>query len=122
MVLWEVTRVELMLAALLEIRDGFALAKNMNIKKLYIEHDAKTVVRILTSYDASSDLSHPCGTLISDCRTLLQCFEVAHIHHIYRKGNQCTDILEKEGSPINDSFILYSHPTPSIFLSAIFEC
>lgn len=48
-----------MLAALLEIRDGFALAKNMNIKKLYIEHDAKTVVRILTSYDASSDLSHP---------------------------------------------------------------
>ena len=66
-------------AELWGLQDGLALAKNLNIKELYIELDVKAVITILTSHDTLFDLSHPYSTLISDCRTLLQCFEVAHI-------------------------------------------
>lgn len=60
-----------------------------------------------------SKSSYLCSSLISNYRSLFQLFEETHIHHIFHKGNQCTDLLAKEGSPSSDSFVLYSHSRPS---------
>ena len=99
-----------MVAELWGLRDGLTLAKQLNIKKLYVETDAKAMVTLICN--PTSIASHPCSSLIYDCRHLLQLFEEAHIHHIFREGNHCADLLAKEGASSNDNFILYSSPPP----------
>ena len=46
-----------MAAELLGLRDGLILANNLNIRKLYIEIDAKAVITILTSHDILTYIS-----------------------------------------------------------------
>ena len=40
----------------------------------------------------------------------LQPFEKTHIHLTYHEGNQCVDLLAKEGISISDNLIVYSNP------------
>ncbi|KAL0006010.1 hypothetical protein SO802_013571 [Lithocarpus litseifolius] len=55
------------------LRDGLTLAKLLNSKKLYVETDAKAMLTLI--YNPTSISSHPCSSLIYDCRHLLQLFE-----------------------------------------------
>lgn len=99
-----------MAAKLWGLRDGLTLAKQLNIKKLYVEIDAKAMVTLI--YNPTSISSHPCSSLIYDCRHLLKLFEKAHIHQIFREGNHCVNLLAKEGAFSNDNFVLYCSPPP----------
>ena len=92
------------------LRDGLTLAKQLNIKKLYVETDTKAMVTLI--YNPASISYHPCSSLIYDCRHLLQLFEEARIHHIFCKGNHCADLLAKEGASSNVNFVLCSRPPP----------
>lgn len=99
-----------MAAELWGLCDGLTLANQLNIKKLYIETDAKAMVTLLCT--PISIASHPCSSLIYDCKHLLQLFEEAHIHHIFQEGNHCTDLLAKEGASSIADFVLYPNPPP----------
>ena len=68
-------------AKLWGLRDGLTLAKNLNIKKLHVELDAKVVTDIITAQNVSTLSNHPCNSLISDCRLLIQTFEEVLVCH-----------------------------------------
>ena len=57
-------------AELWGLRDGLTLAKNLKIKKLHIELDAKVVTDFVTAQNTMAN--HPCNALISNCRLLIQ--------------------------------------------------
>ena len=92
------------------LREGLVLAKNLNIKNLLIEIDAKDVTGIINSQNETSFITHPYSNLILECRSLLWCFEDARISHTHREGNYCADILAKEGIFSSSSFIYHSPP------------
>ena len=107
-------------AELWGLRDGLTLAKNLNIKKLHIELDAKVVIDfIIAQNNIMAD--HPCNALISDCRLLIQTFEEMLVCHTYRKGNHCVDLLAKEDCSIRENFLLYSHPPPFVLYQLLVD-
>ena len=59
------------------LREGLVLAKNLNIRNLLIEIDAKAVTDIINSQNDTSFVTHPYSNLILECRSLLRCFEDA---------------------------------------------
>lgn len=71
----------------MRFRDDFALAKTLNICKLPIRIDVQVVVNVFTSHSFLIDVSHLCSILITDCKSILQHFEEAHISHIHREEN-----------------------------------
>ena len=44
--------------------DGLTLAKQLNIKKLYVETNTKAMVTLI--YNSASISSHPCSSMIYD--------------------------------------------------------
>ena len=97
-------------AELWGLRDGFTLAKNLNIKKIHIELDAKVVTDFVTAQNTNITANHPCNALIFDCSLLIQTFEEVLVCHTYREWNHYVDLLAKEGCSIKENFLLYSHP------------
>ena len=101
------------------LREGLVLAKNLNIKNLLIEIDAKAMTDIISSQNDTSFVTHPYSNLILECKSLLRCFEDARISHTHREGNYCADILAKnycadilakEGIFSSSSFVYHSSP------------
>ena len=82
-----------MAAELWGLREGLVLAKNLNIRNLLIEIDAKAVTGIINSQKDTSFITHPYSNLILECRSLLWCFEDARISHPHREGNYCAEIF-----------------------------
>ena len=99
-----------MAAELLGLKEGLVLAKNLNIKNLLIEIDAKAMTDIISSQNDTSFVTHPYSNLILECKSLLRCFEDARISHTHREGNYCADILAKEGIFSSSSFVYHSSP------------
>ena len=104
-----------LVAELWGLWDGLALAKNLNIKYLFVETDAQAVVNIINSHSGTTTSHHPHIALISNCRSLLQYFEEVRISHIHRERNHCEDILAKKGLKLSNMLILHSS-TPSCIL------
>jgi|UniRef100_A0A2N9EKD1 ribonuclease HI len=97
-------------AELWGLRDGLLLARNLNITKLIIEIDAKSVVDLLHNAHTNQISSHPYSALINDCRCLMLDFETATIHHAHRESNYCADILAKEGHRLLDHIVYFVFP------------
>ena len=96
-----------MAAELWGLRDGLMLAKNLNIKNLVVEVDAMIVAKILSFENMISDSTHPYSAIIVDCRSLFQHFEDIQVNRIHREGNDCVDILAKEGVSLDIDFIVH---------------
>uniref|UniRef100_A0A2N9FQ21 Reverse transcriptase domain-containing protein n=1 Tax=Fagus sylvatica TaxID=28930 RepID=A0A2N9FQ21_FAGSY len=97
-------------AELWGIRDGLLLARDLNIRKLIVESDAKSVVELLKPVASDMFGSHPYSALINDCRFLIQSFEEATIQHAHRESNFCADLLAKEGHNLVEPFYVFSYP------------
>ena len=97
-------------AELQGLMEGLVLVKNLNIRNLLIEINAKVVTDIISSQNDTSFVTHPYSNLILECRSLLRCFEDARISHTHREGNYCADILAKEGIFSSSSFVYHSSP------------
>ena len=110
-----------LIAKLWGLRDGLNLGKNLNIKKLHVELDAKVVTDIITTQNESSFSTHLCNPLIFDCRLLIQTFEEVLVCQTYSEGNHYADLLAKEGCSITDSFLLYSHPSPPVLYQLLVD-
>ncbi|KAL0000423.1 hypothetical protein SO802_014204 [Lithocarpus litseifolius] len=77
-------------AKLWAIRDGLIICNQLLIRALYIELDAKAVIRLLTSKDDSYAQYAP---IIDHCRNLLNLYPNWKIQHCYREANACADAL-----------------------------
>jgi hypothetical protein len=70
-------------AKLWGVRDGLLLARDLNIRKLIIESDAKSVVDFLKTEDLGNNAFHPYSALINDYRYLILSFEEAFVQHAH---------------------------------------
>ncbi|PRQ40559.1 putative ribonuclease H-like domain-containing protein [Rosa chinensis] len=73
---------------------GLKLALDLHIKRLEVESDLAIVVNLINSGNIDS---HPLGTLIANCRDMIQEFDFCSIHHIHREQNFAVDILANDG-------------------------
>lgn len=105
-------------AELWGLRDGLVLAQELNIKRLIIELDAKAVLDLVQTTNLTSLSHHPYGTLISDCRSLIQEFEETSLQHTYREGNATADLLAKAGASLLCPFVVFDRP-PLFIVSQI---
>ena len=106
-------------AELCGLKDGLNLAWKLNISKLIIEIDAKTVVAaILISDSTIATCSHPHTAWITDYRFLIQSFEKAHFLHVHYEGNFCVDLLAKVGNKTLEPFSKLVSP-PSFIVSQL---
>lgn len=68
-------------------------AVSLNIKKIEIELDCKTLHNILLG---CINHTHPIAIIVENCRFLLHSFEDNKICKISRSQNMCADFLAKE--------------------------
>ena len=59
------------MAELWGLRDGLLLARHLNVSKIIMEIDAKSIVDILNNENDHVLQSHPCSTILSDCRSFI---------------------------------------------------
>ena len=82
----------------------------MNICKLIIEIDVKSVVDFIQSIDSISLDSHPYSILIIDCKYLILSFEKAHLCHVHRECNFSADLLSKARNNSLDVYLEFVAP------------
>ena len=66
-------------AKLWGLRDGLMLARRLDVSKIVIEIDVKSIVDLLNCEGDHGFQFHPCSVIFSDCKSLIQLFEVALI-------------------------------------------
>ncbi|GLT74509.1 hypothetical protein SLA2020_463010, partial [Shorea laevis] len=91
-------------AELWAIRDGLRIAIHRGFSKLLVETDSKVATILL---DTNCHKFHSLGTLISDCRAMLNQFHEIHILHEYREANGVADCLAKIGTRQQSDFVMY---------------
>ncbi|KAF7838660.1 reverse transcriptase [Senna tora] len=75
---------------------GLNLAKELACKKLVVESDSMSGIKLLT--DHTTCASHASGALIHYCRSILRDFSDVQIRHTFREGNACADALAKHAN------------------------
>jgi hypothetical protein len=78
--------------------DGLSLACGLNISKLVIEINAKSMVDLLRPVNVDNTASHPYSALINNCKCLILSFEETILHHVHHKSNFCTNLLANDRS------------------------
>jgi ribonuclease HI len=96
-----------LVAELWGVKDGLLLARDLNIRKLIIESDAKSIMDILKTENLGNNVFHPYSALINDCKYLILSFKEAFVQHAHCESNFCADILAKEGHNLLTPFSLY---------------
>jgi ribonuclease HI len=109
-------------AELWGLRDGLILAHQIHIKKIIIELDAKAVLDLVHPAIFTSISHHPYGALISDCRSLIQNFEEAHLQHTFREGNATADLLAKAGKKLLCPFVYFDEPPLFAVSQVLADC
>ncbi|PRQ56366.1 putative ribonuclease H-like domain-containing protein [Rosa chinensis] len=71
---------------------GLHLALSLKITRLEVESDSSVLINLIHS--DSIDL-HPLGTLIMNCRNLMQEFEFIQMKHNHGERNMVADLLAK---------------------------
>jgi ribonuclease HI len=87
---------------------GLKLAQIHNILKLEIESDSAVLVNLV---QGNSTELHPLGSLLSDCRKIMDTCDEVSISHIFRECNMTADALAKN-SIENDFGILLTFDSP----------
>ncbi len=77
---------------MLFIKDGLNLAIDLGILNLEIEIDSLVVVECVNSITGSNVFL---STIVTDCRSLMERFEICSLKHIFREANSCADLLAK---------------------------
>ena len=96
---------------------GIQLALSLDILNLEVESNSSILINLLQGTDI--DL-HLLGTIVLNCRTLLQQFDSIQVYHIRRKRNTVADILAKN-STLNAHDICYFQKPPVIIIEALLD-
>ena len=60
--------------------------------------------------------------LITDCRSLIQDFEEAHLQHTFREGNATADLLAKAEKNLLCPFVYFDEPPLFAVSQVLAEC
>ena len=97
-------------AELWGLRECLMLARWLDVSKIVIEIDVKSIVDLLNCEGDHGFQFHPCSVIFSDYRTLIQLFEVTLFQHTHREGNYCADLLAKAGNSSSTPFSVFYVP------------
>ncbi|KAF7820707.1 reverse transcriptase [Senna tora] len=92
-------------AELCAIALGIKLAKDLACRKLVVESDSLSAVKLL--FENYSCNSHTSGALIQFCRSTLPDFSEVQVCHTLREGNMCADALAKHANLSSDAWKVY---------------
>jgi ribonuclease HI len=81
-------------AELRALKDGLLLAIDLEILNLEIEMDSLVAVELINSITTPNAFL---STIVTDCRYLMERFELCSLKHIFREANGCADLLAKAG-------------------------
>ncbi|KAL6140699.1 hypothetical protein ACLB2K_058995 [Fragaria x ananassa] len=96
---------------------GIQLALSMKIPKLEIESDSAVLVNLLQNSDMDV---HPLGTIVLNCRAMMQHFDFVQIKHIHRERNMVADLLAKN-STLNAKGICIFNESPDLVTNALLD-
>ncbi|KAJ8768982.1 hypothetical protein K2173_023977 [Erythroxylum novogranatense] len=100
-----------LLAELLALQHGMALAWQRGFRQLIVESDSQDVIRLVANPCLSS---HPCLHVRDAIRTLLLHEWTCTIVHAFREGNRCTDLFAKHGATNRRRWSLWPEPLPCL--------
>ena len=81
-------------AELRALIDGLKLAIDLGILNLEIEIDSLVAVDLVNSMTTPNVFL---STIVTDCRSIMEIFELCSLKHIFREANGCADLLAKVG-------------------------
>ncbi|CAI0413652.1 unnamed protein product [Linum tenue] len=106
-------------AELQAIRDGLSLVWTLGYRDVRLETDSQLAVSLIHSRDPTF---HHLGSLISDCRSLIQHRWNCTIHHIFREANGVADMMARQGHTHPPGERLWTIPPLSVCRLVQMEC
>ncbi|KAL6199615.1 hypothetical protein ACLB2K_029399 [Fragaria x ananassa] len=89
----------------------------MQISNLEVESGSAVLINLLQNYDSEY---HPLGTIVTNCRSMLQHFASVHVKHVHRERNMVADLLAKN-STLNAQGICYLYEPSAIVTEALLD-
>ena len=83
---------EVLLAEAWGLANGLKLAVESNVSNLLVESDSAILINLLQN--SCLDL-HPLGTLLLNCKCIMNSFSSCSVKHIHRERNVVADCLAK---------------------------
>uniref|UniRef100_A0A2N9GVG0 RNase H type-1 domain-containing protein n=1 Tax=Fagus sylvatica TaxID=28930 RepID=A0A2N9GVG0_FAGSY len=102
-------------AKLRALKDGLELAIDLGILNLEIEMDSLVAVELANSITTPNIFL---SAIVTDCRSLMERFELCSLKHIFREANGCADLLAKAGYAQSPDFLSFSN-APTYLLEAL---
>ena len=97
------------------LKNGLNLAIDLGILHLEIEIDSLVAVELVKSITTPNTFF---STIVIDCRSLMERFEICSLKHIFREANSCADLLAKAGCDQTPDFISFPN-APAYVLKAL---
>jgi ribonuclease HI len=105
-------------AELRALKDGLNLAIDLGILNLEIEMDSLVAVECINSITTPNAFL---STIVSDCRSLMEGFEMCSFKHIFREANGCADLLAKTGCDQFPDFISFPNAPAHVLEALAFD-
>ena len=102
-------------AELRALKDGLNLAIDLRILHLEIEMDSLVAVEFVNSIITPNAFL---STIVTDCRSLMERFEICSLKHMFREANGCADLFAKAGCDQTSNFISFPN-APTYVLEAL---
>ncbi|XVF04810.1 hypothetical protein REPUB_Repub05bG0117600 [Reevesia pubescens] len=99
-------------AELWGMREGLRLAKDLRCRNLVTQSDAALVVNMLNT---ELTLNHPLGSLVNECKLLLENFQNLTLRHVFREANRCADKLANLAQLVAAGVTLLESSPPELF-------
>jgi ribonuclease HI len=105
-------------AELRALKDGLLLAIDLEILNLEIEMDSLVAVDLINSSITSNAFL---STVVDDCRSLMERFELRSLKHIFREANGCADLLAKAGCVQHPDFVYFPNAPAHVLEALAFD-
>ena len=105
-------------AELKALKDGLELAIDLEILNLEIEMDSLVAVELANSITTPNIFL---SAIVTDCRSLMERFELCSLKHIFREANGCVDLLTKAGYAQSSDFLSFSNALAYLLEALAFD-
>jgi ribonuclease HI len=105
-------------AELRALKDGLELAIDLGILNLEIEIDSLVAVELVNSITSPNVFL---SAIVTDCKSLMESFELCSLKHIFREANGCADLLAKTGCVQSSDFLAFSNAPAHVLEALAFD-
>uniref|UniRef100_A0A2N9GQQ4 RNase H type-1 domain-containing protein n=1 Tax=Fagus sylvatica TaxID=28930 RepID=A0A2N9GQQ4_FAGSY len=105
-------------AELRALKDGLNLAIDLGILHLEIEMDSLVAIVLVKSISTPNAFM---STIVTDCRSLIERFEICSLKHIFREANSCADLLAKASCDQTPDFISFPNAPTYVLETLAFD-